>query len=170
MSILILAGSSRKESLNKKLQQRIAERAKALDVACHVYPAEELDAPIYHGDYEVEHGVPAGIQKLVTAIRDCSKVVIVTPEYNGSVPPLLKNAIDWTSRVDQQPWKGKTVLLAGASPGRIGAMRAMDHLRAIMMNLQAWVAPMFASCPNANDETIQKMDDDFLKNFVQQGD
>lgn len=50
MSILILAGSSRKESLNKKLQQRIADRAKELGVACHVYPAEELDAPLYQGD------------------------------------------------------------------------------------------------------------------------
>lgn len=170
MTILILAGSSRKESLNKKLQKRLAQRAEELGLNCHLYPAEDLDAPIYNGDDEVEKGVPASIQKLATAIRDANKIIVVSPEYNGGPPPLLKNAVDWTSRLEQVPWENKTVLLAGASPGRLGAMRSMNHLRISLGDLKAWVAPFFGSVPHASDETIAELDNDFLDEFLRQGD
>jgi len=170
MSLLILAGSSRKESLNGKLQKRIAEVAEQDGRACYVYPAAELDAPIYNGDYEDENGVPSNIQKLATAISDATKIVIVTPEYNSSVPPLLKNAIDWTTRLEQNPWVGKNVLLSGASPGRIGAMRSMTHLMVIMAAIKSYVAPMFLSCPQASDEAIANFDAEQIKGFLKQGD
>lgn len=170
MSVLIIAGSSRSESVNRKLQQRICEVAEADGRACYAYQAAELDAPIYNGDDEQENGVPSNIQKLASAINDATKVVIVTPEYNSSIPPLLKNAIDWTTRLEQNPWVGKTVLLAGASPGRLGAMRAMTHLMVIMGAVQSWVAPMFLSCPQASDDTIAKFDSEQIKNFLKQGD
>ena len=82
----------------------------------------------------------------------------------------IKNAIDWTSRVDGQVWKGKKVLLAAASPGGLGGIRGLSHLRDILGNVQAWTAPLFACCPNANDETIAAMDEDFLSTFLSQGD
>lgn len=170
MSVLIIAGSSREASLNRKLQQRIAQVAEADGRACYVYPAAELDAPIYNGDDEQASGVPTNIQKLATAINDATKIVIVTPEYNSSVPPLLKNAIDWTTRLEQNPWVGKNVLLAGAAPGRVGAMRAMTHLMVIMGAVKSWVAPLFLSCAHASDETIAEFDSEQIQGFLKQGD
>lgn len=170
MSVLILAGSSRTESLNRKLQQRIADVAEADGRACYVYAAEELDAPIYNGDDEQENGVPSNTQKLATAISDATKIVIVTPEYNSSIPALLKNAIDWTTRLEQNPWVGKNVLLAGASPGRLGAMRAMTHLMVVMGAVQSWVAPMFLSCPQASAQANNNLDEEQIRAFLRQGD
>lgn len=170
MSVLIIAGSSRTESLNGKLQQRIADVAQANGRPCYMYPAAELDAPIYNGDDEQANGVPSNIQKLASAINDATKVVIITPEYNSSIPPLLKNAIDWTTRLEHNPWVGKTVLLAGASPGRLGAMRAMTHLTVVMAAVKSWVAPMFLSCAQASDDTIADFDSDQIQAFLKQGD
>lgn len=170
MSLLIIAGSSRSASINRRLQERLAEVAEANGEQCYVYPPAELDAPIYNGDDEDANGVPSNIQKLATAIAEASKVIVVTPEYNASVPPLLKNAIDWSSRVQQQPWRGKTVLLAGASPGQFGAVRAMSDLRHIFANLGAWVAPAIASIAKTDAEKIASLDADFLTQFMGQGD
>ena len=69
-----------------------------------------------------------------------------------------------------QAWSGKTVLLAAASPGGLGGLRAVSHLRDILANVQAWTAPMCASCPNASDSAIASMDEEFLINFLRQGD
>ncbi|WP_411359406.1 NADPH-dependent FMN reductase [Pseudidiomarina salilacus] len=169
MSLLIIAGSSRQASINRRLQERLAEVAEADGQQCYVYPPAELDAPLYQGDYEDEHGVPSNIQKLATAINEASKVIVVTPEYNASVPPLLKNAIDWSSRLSKNPWTGKTVLLAGASPGQFGAARSMGDLRAILANLGAWVAPAVASIAKTDADKIAELDGEFLLKFMSQG-
>jgi chromate reductase, NAD(P)H dehydrogenase (quinone) len=170
MKFLLIAGSSRQGSLNAMLQHRIAAVAEQHGHTCHLYPATDLDAPIYQGDYEKEHGVPANIQMLITAIQEANKIVMVTPEYNGSLPPLLKNAIDWCTRVEHNPWQGRTVLLAGASPGRLGAMRALTQLSTVMSTVQSWVAPMYLSCPHANAEGIAELDADMIERFLHQGD
>lgn len=170
MSILIIAGSARQDSVNRKLQHRIAEVAEQLGIAYRLYEPSELDAPLYHGDLEQEEGVPASMQRFAEAVAGASKVVVISPEYNASVPPLLKNAIDWSSRVDGSVWAGKTVLLGAASPGALGGMRGLSHLRDILTNVLAWIAPLMASCKNANDETIAAMDDDYLQKFLKQGD
>lgn len=170
MSLLIIAGSSRQASINRRLQERLAEVAELDGEQCYVYPPAELDAPLYQGDYEEENGVPSNIQKLATAISEASKIVVVTPEYNASIPPLLKNAIDWSSRLDTNPWMGKTVLLAGASPGQFGAVRAMTDLRGVLANLGAWVAPAVASIAKTDAEKIAELDAKFLGNFLKQGD
>ena len=109
------------------------------------------------------------MKRLGEKIQSASKVVLVSPEYNSSVSPLVKNAIDWVSRLDMGAWSGKTVLLAAASPGGLGGLRAVSHLRDILANVKAWTAPMCASCPNATDEAIAAMDESFLKSFLEQG-
>ncbi|MDT7526057.1 MULTISPECIES: NADPH-dependent FMN reductase [Pseudidiomarina] len=169
MSLLIIAGSSREDSINAVLQQRIAAVATAAGEACHLYAAADLDAPLYQGDYEQENGVPSNIQKLATAINDVTKVIIVSPEYNSSIPPLLKNAIDWSTRLPQNPWQGKTVLLAGAAPGRLGCMRVLTHLNTVMSAVQSWVAPMFLSCANASAESLAEFDQAAIESFIAQG-
>lgn len=170
MKVLILAGSSRKDSLNQKLQKRLAEVAEGLNMTVNLYPAEALDAPIYNGDDEEASGYPESIKNLNNAISNADKVVIVSPEYNGSVPPLLKNAIDWSSRENIAVWKSKVVLLAAASPGALGGLRSLSHLRDILSNLKAWIAPEFGSIKNASAKEIADTDHEFLQHFLQQGD
>lgn len=170
MSILLIGGSRRKDSLNTKVKHRIAEVADKFGIRYKLLDADALDAPIYHGDLEQAEGVPAAMQSLAKEIKGASKVVLVSPEYNSSVSPLVKNAIDWVSRVDGQVWQNKKVLLGAASPGGLGGIRGLMHLRDILGNVQAWTAPNFAICPNATDETIAGMDENFLKSFLLQGD
>ncbi|RUO63700.1 NADPH-dependent FMN reductase [Pseudidiomarina insulisalsae] len=170
MSLLIIAGSSRRASFNRRLQERIAEVAELNGLQCYAYPPSELDAPLYQGDYEDEYGVPSNIQKLATAISEASKVVVVTPEYNSSIPPLLKNAIDWSSRLENNPWTGKSVLMAGASPGQFGAARSMTDLRSVLANVGAWVAPNVVSVAKADHAKIAEVDADFIAKFLKQGD
>ncbi|ATZ73364.1 NADPH-dependent oxidoreductase [Idiomarina sp. X4] len=170
MTVLFIGGSRRKESLNTKLKHRLVEVAEKHGIQHKLLDADALDAPIYHGDLEEAEGVPESMQALAKAIYVADKVVLVSPEYNSSVSPLIKNAIDWVSRLDMQAWSGKTVLLAAASPGGLGGLRAVSHLRDILANVKAWTAPMCASCPNASDSAIASMDEEFLINFLRQGD
>lgn len=169
MTVLFIGGSRRKDSLNTKLKHRLAEVADKHGIRHELVDADALDAPIYHGDLEAADGVPEPMKSLGKKIQAASKVVLVSPEYNSSVSPLIKNAIDWVSRLDSQAWAGKTVLLAAASPGGLGGLRAVSHLRDILANVQAWTAPLCASCPNASDEAIAAMDERFLKQFLEQG-
>lgn len=170
MSVLLIGGSRRKDSLNTKVKHRIAEVADKFGIQNKLLDADALDAPIYHGDLEAAEGVPASMQELAREVKAASKVVLISPEYNSSVSPLIKNAIDWVSRVEGQAWQNKKVLLGAASPGGLGGIRGLMHLRDILGNVQAWTAPNFAICPNASDETIASMDEDFLKSFLEQGD
>ena len=169
MTVLFIGGSRRKDSLNTKLKHRLAEVADKHGIRYELVDADALDAPIYHGDLEAADGVPEPMKRLGEKIQAASKVVLVSPEYNSSVSPLVKNAIDWVSRLDMGAWSGKTVLLAAASPGGLGGLRAVSHLRDILANVKAWTAPMCASCPNATDEAIAAMDESFLKSFLEQG-
>jgi len=170
MTVLFIGGSRRKESLNAKLKHRLVEVAEKHGIQHKLLDADALDAPIYHGDLEEAEGVPESMQALAKTIDAADKVVLVSPEYNSSVSPLIKNAIDWVSRVDIGAWGNKTVLLAAASPGGLGGLRAVSHLRDILANVGAWTAPMCASCPKANDSAIASMDEEFLVNFLRQGD
>lgn len=168
MTAVFIGGSRRKESLNTKLKHRLAEVADTFGMPYELVDADALDAPLYHGDAEETQGVPESMRLLAEKIASASKVVLVSPEYNASVSPLIKNAIDWVSRVETKVWVGKTVLLASASPGGLGGIRGLSHLRDILGNVQAWTAPQFACCPNANNETIASMDEDVLKRFLEQ--
>lgn len=168
MTAVFIGGSRRKESLNTKLKHRLAEVADKFGLPYELVDADALDAPLYHADAEATEGVPESMQALAEKIAAASKVVLVSPEYNASVSPLIKNAVDWVSRVENKAWTGKTVLLASASPGGLGGIRGLSHLRDILGNVQAWTAPQFACCPNANDDTIAAMDESLLKGFLQQ--
>lgn len=130
MKILTFAASLRKESLNRKLiAQAVAllKEEKGVDVDAADY--REFEMPIYDGDVEEAVGLPAGALELVKRIRQADALVISTPEYNGGIPGTLKNALDWASRDDSDPLSEKPVLLIGASPGALGAVRGLWHTR-----------------------------------------
>jgi chromate reductase len=142
MKILAFAASLRKGSLNRKLihQASILLQEKA-GVEVDLADYREFEMPMYDGDLEDASGTPKGGLELVKRIRSAQAIVISTPEYNGSMPGTLKNAIDWASREEPMPFTGKPILLIGASPGGFGATRGIAHARVPLASVGAFVHP-----------------------------
>ncbi len=139
--ILVFAGSLRTGSFNIQLadaaQKTLAEMgAQVTRVSLADYPM-----PLVDQDLEKAEGVPANAMKLGRLIAAHDGVFIATPEYNASIPPLTKNTIDWISRITSdegrafRPWKGKPVAIGAASDGKLGGIRCLYHLRAVLMNI-----------------------------------
>ena len=124
--VVAFAGSLRRGSLNRRLLEA------AIALAPEGMAIERLPlgrVPFYDGDVEAA-GDPASVRRLKQAIRDADALLIATPEYNHSLPAVTKNAIDWASRPPSEPpLADKPVALMGASPGRGGARRALEHAR-----------------------------------------
>ncbi|SHE93640.1 NAD(P)H-dependent FMN reductase [Seinonella peptonophila] len=126
MKIVALVGSNRSDSYNKKLALFMKERYQA-KLSIELVPIDQL--PIYNQDDELN---PPDIVKLVKAqIADSDGVLMLTPEYNHSISAVLKNALDWCSRVEQV-LVNKPTMVAGASMGLHGTVRAQMHLRDIL--------------------------------------
>jgi chromate reductase, NAD(P)H dehydrogenase (quinone) len=135
INVLGFAGSLRQGSYNK-----MALRA-AIELAPAGMTIETFDlAPIepYNEDVK-QRGFPPPVQEFREKIRAADALLIVTPEYNYSIPGVLKNAIDWASRPPEQPFDGKPIGIMGASPGRLGSARAQYHLRQCFVFLNALI-------------------------------
>ena len=131
-----LTGSLRKGSFNAAIAHTLPELAPADVTISHL--ASPGDFPHYNADLQ-EAGFPAPVLAMADAIAQADGVIIVTPEYNYSVPGVLKNALDWLSRVSPNPFAAKPVLIQSASPGAIGGARAQYHLRQILVFFDARV-------------------------------
>ena len=137
MNVLGIAGSLRKDSMNKKLLVAIA----GLLPDGSEYIAGNIAMPLYNQDDEREQ-FPAEAHALKDAIRAADAIIIASPEYNRSIPGPLKNALDWTSRpYGQSAWQGKPVLIAGASGGSIGTALAHYDLAKVLSFSGARVSP-----------------------------
>lgn len=125
--LVTISGSLRKDSVNRKL---LAEAVRLFGQA-DVHEAD-IRLPLYDGDLEVAQGVPDAVQSLADQIAAADAVVISSPEYNQSFSGVLKNALDWISRVEGTPWRDKPVALMTAAAGRAGGARAQYALRLAM--------------------------------------
>lgn len=131
--VLVIPGSTRTGSYNAQLAAMIAERLEAdhgdgpLDVVTIDLRRHPL--PLFDPDVEAAEGPPEVARDLVETLRPATGLVIVTPEYNGAMPPVLKNAVDWMSRVDLTAFFGKQVALAAATPGRRGGANVLSIMR-----------------------------------------
>jgi len=142
--ILVFAGSARAGSLNKKLARVAAGAVRAAGAEATFIDLADYPMPLYDGDLEAREGVPAGARKLKDLFIAHQGLLIVSPENNASVSALLKNTLDWISRQDGSesglvPYQGKVAALAGASPGALGGLRGLTHLRAILQTLTVLV-------------------------------
>lgn len=145
--ILAFAGSARAGSLNKKLVNAAAQAARDAGAEVTVLDLKDYPLPIYDGDLEEAGGLPENARKLKDLFRAHQGLLIASPEYNSSITALLKNTLDWVSRTenDDEPplaaYKGKAAALLAASPGALGGLRGLVHLRAILGNIGVIVLP-----------------------------
>jgi chromate reductase len=145
--ILAFAGSLRAGSYNKKLIGLAADAARAAGAEVEVVDLRSLNLPLFDEDLESASGLPEGAKKLKTLLRDHDGFLIASPEYNSSITGALKNAIDWASRseADDEPeliaYRGKAAAIMSASPGGLGGMRGLVHLRSILGNIGVLVLP-----------------------------
>ena len=144
--VLCFAGSARRDSLNKKLAAVAAAHATRLGAEATVVDLADYPMPIYDGDLESDSGVPETAVALRDLMVEHDGMVIACPEYNGSITPLLKNVIDWTSRPSGgkpalAAYRGKVAALVATSPGALGGLRGMVHVRAILSGIGVFVVP-----------------------------
>lgn len=134
LNILALVGSLRQGSYNKLVYRAVEELAPA---GLNLTLADIADVPLYNDDERQQHGWPPAVHRLRQQIAEADAVLFIAPEYNYSVPGVLKNAIDWVSRPPDQPFQGKPVAIMGASGGMLGTARMQYHLRQILVFLDA---------------------------------
>jgi len=126
--VALLVGSNRKESINRKLAHAIVRLAPKTLAFTEI---RIDDLPLYNGDLEADR--PAVVRRFTAEVAACGAVLVVTPEFNRSLPALLKNALDWGSKpMDQNVWRDKPAAITGASPGAISTAVAQQHLRQIL--------------------------------------
>jgi chromate reductase len=154
--LIFLSGSSRKDSLNKKLAKNAYEIASSQGATATLIDLADFDMPIYNGDLESESGLPENAKKLKQLFINHDGFFIASPEYNSSFSPLLKNSLDWISRPETKgetsliAFKGKTAALSAASPGGFGGLRGLVPLRIMLGNIGVHVIPSQLSIPFAS--------------------
>lgn len=135
IDVLGISGSLRKASYNTAIL-RVARELAPAGMRIKIRTLEDI--PAYNEDLWTE-GYPGPVQALRRQIADADAVLVATPEYNTSIPGVLKNAIDWVSRPPDQPFDGKPIAILGATPGRLGTARAQSHLRQCLVSLNGLV-------------------------------
>jgi NAD(P)H-dependent FMN reductase len=149
MKVLVFAGSTRQQSLNRQLARVTAAMVRASGAEVTHLELGDYNVPLYNGDLEAR-GTPPDVVRLKQVFFEHPAWIICTPEYNASYPALVKNTFDWLSRpVAADPdWtdgykatRGKVVGVLSASPGALGGLRSQSHLVPLLLNLQCWVTP-----------------------------
>ncbi len=168
--ILVFAGSARAGSLNKQLARVAAQAVRDAGGDVTLIDLDDYPMPVYHGDLEAREGVPAKARELKALFIAHQGLLIASPENNASVSALLKNTLDWVSRPDGGqnglvPYQGKVAAIVGASPGALGALRGLVHLRQILMTLNVLVLSEQLAVPRAHEAFA---DDGSLKDPRQQ--
>jgi chromate reductase len=137
LNVLTVCGSLRKASYNAALARALPSLAPA---GMAIKPAPAWDKfPVYNADIQNSTGFPPDVTAWADAIRAADGVIIVSPEYNWSIPGGLKNAIDWVSRLKDIPFTGKPVALQSCSGGLLGGARMQYHLRMALTTLDAFM-------------------------------
>ncbi len=171
--ILVFCGSTRGGSVNNRLVGAVSRELSLLDCDVTRISLADYPLPLYDGDLEANDGIPENAKKLAHLLNEHDGYFVVSPEYNGSLTPLLKNTIDWISRVpsveDVSPFRGKVAAIGAVSPGGMGGISMLYHLREILVRLGTLVVSEQVAVGNAstafdeNDNVIAERSADFMK-------
>ncbi len=170
LNVISICGSLRKGSYNAMVQRALPALAPE---GMSIKPAPPFaEFPLYNFDIQNATGFPALVNTLADAIRAADGVIFCTPEYNFTIPGGLKNAIDWVSRLPNQPFVGKPVALQSASPGPLGGARVQYDVRRCMMFLDAFTLNkpevFIANCAAKFDEKTGELKDETARGFIKQ--
>ena len=156
--ILAFAGSTRKNSFNKKLVANAAMGAREAGAVVTLINLHDFPMPLFDEDLEAREGKNEFALKFKQLLMESDGILISSPEYNGSISAVLKNAIDWATRADEgeapgslPAFRGKVVSLMSASPGGLGGLRGLVHVRAILGGLGCLMLPDQTAVPSAHD-------------------
>jgi chromate reductase len=150
MKIFMMAASTRKDSVNKKLIHQAAQYAQTQSgIEIDFAEFNDFELPLYDGDLNVAIGLPPKATEFINRINSADAIIISSPEYNFSIPGTLKNLIDWVSRASPMPWTGKQILLMSASPSLVGGNRGLWHTRVPLECCGAFVFPDMFSLSSA---------------------
>ncbi len=133
-----ICGSLREGSINKRLEKALVKRFKRAGLKTTSINLGAYDLPLFHGDL----GLPDSVKKLSRKIKSCDGVVVISPEYNGGLPPVLKNAIDWTSTTGTAHFEAPYWGIASCAPGPMSGIMCMRQVNYILMRLGAHVSPV----------------------------
>jgi chromate reductase, NAD(P)H dehydrogenase (quinone) len=170
LNVVCICGSLRKGSYNRMVMNALPALAPANMKLAEAPPFTEF--PLYDADIQESNGIPPAVQALAAAVRAADGVIFNTPEYNFSIPGGLKNAIDWVSRVQNQPFAGKPVALQSATGGPLGGGRMQYDLRRAMMFLDAITLNkpeiFIGNCSQKIDAKTGQITDQATVGFLQQ--
>jgi len=170
LNVICICGSLRKASYNRMVMNALPGLAPANMKLGEAPPFSEF--PLYNVDLHESAGVPPAVQKLVDALRSADGVIFNSPEYNFSIPGGLKNAIDWVSRVPNQPFAGKPVAIQSATGGSLGGGRMQYDLRRAMLFLDAvtLIKPeiFIGNCSQKIDAKTGQITDEQTVGFIRQ--
>jgi chromate reductase, NAD(P)H dehydrogenase (quinone) len=168
--VITLCGSLRQGSYNRMLMNALPALAPA-GMSLREAPSF-TQFPLYNADIQNTSGFPAAVSALGEAIRRADGVIFCTPEYNFSVPGGLKNALDWVSRLSEQPFVGKPVALQSAAPGPVGGARMQYDLRKTMVFLDAITLNkpeiFVANCAAKFEQASGELKDETTRNLLKQ--
>ncbi len=185
LSVLAFSGSSRSGSVNKKLVHAAVRAVRDAGADVEEIDLGDYRMPLYDGDDEAGNGPPENAARLRDLFVSKGAFLIGCPEYNGLITPLLKNTIDWVSRPDAGgksgllSVRGKLAALTAASPGGLGGLRGLVHVRMLLSNIGMFVLPDQVALPHASkafdeqgaltDESTAKRLATLAERFVQAG-
>lgn len=152
--ILAFAGSTRTDSFNKKLVKIAAQGATAAGADTTFVDLRDFAMPLFDEDLEAAEGLPAGARQFKDLLLAHDGLLIASPEYNSSITPVLKNAIDWASRPAEGEaslgcFVDKVAVLMSTSPGALGGLRGLVHVRSILSSIKVIVLPDQIAVPKA---------------------
>jgi len=169
-NVVSICGSLRKGSYNRMVMNALQGLAPA-GISIKEAPSF-AELPLYNADIQNASGFPAAATTLADAIRAADGVIFCTPEYNFSLPGGLKNAIDWVSRLQNQPFAGKPVAIQSASPGPLGGGRVQYDLRRMMVFLDALTLNkpeiFVGNCASKFDDKTGDLKDETTRNLLKQ--
>lgn len=142
MNVLIFAGSTREGSINQKLVEALSGQLTTGGFDVDAITLADYDMPIYNGDWEEAHGAPEATTALAAQFKSHDAVIIVTPEYNGGLPAILKNTIDWLTRLgDMSHYHAPVFGIASCTPGAMSGIMVMRQVNYILGRLGCEVIP-----------------------------
>ena len=154
--ILAFSGSLRKGSFNQQVVNIAADGARKAGAEVTVIHLRDLPLPVYDGDLETESGLPENARTIKELMKAHQGFLIASPENNSTMSAALKNMIDWASRPDGDEtqlecFKDKTAVIMAASPGALGGLRGLNHLRAVLTSIGVLVLPDQKALPKVHE-------------------